>query len=133
LKQFGGTVFLLSDLGKASLLQSDYQQAVTYYKELLAITWKSGSQRWVASSLEKLASVSVEESRSEQASRLFGAAERIREVSDAAIYPFEIADYEHNLASLRPQLDAKTFADCWAKGRAMSLKQVVAYALEELQ
>lgn len=99
----------------------------------MTLTWKLGDERWVASSLEKMASVSIEEAQSERASRLYGAAERIREASDAAMYPFEIEDYKRSLDLLRSQLAAKTFADHWAEGRAMSQKQAVAYALEEPQ
>jgi len=133
LKQSSGIVFLLNDLGKASFQQRVYQQAVAYYKELLSTTWKLGDERWVAFSLEKMASVYVEEVKSERASRLYGAAERIREASDAAMYPFEIEDYKHSLEELRKQLAIATFTDCWAEGRAMSQKQAVAYALEESQ
>jgi tetratricopeptide (TPR) repeat protein len=131
LKLSGGAAFVLSDLGKAILLKGDYQQAISCYKEMLAIYWKFGDERSIASSLEQLASVAVAQTHPEQAARLFGAAEVLRDARGAARYPFQIADYERNLESLRLQLDEATFAAQWAAGRAMTLEQAIAYALEE--
>ena len=39
--------------------------------------------------------------------------------------------YERMLGSVRAQLDKATWEAAWAEGRAMSLEQAVAYALEE--
>jgi hypothetical protein len=40
-------------------------------------------------------------------------------------------EYERNLAHLRTELDEKILNKFWAKGKAMSLDDVIAFALEE--
>jgi predicted neutral ceramidase superfamily lipid hydrolase len=65
-----------------------------------------------------------------RAAWLFGAAEALRETSGASIPPVDRADYDRILAAVRAQLDEQTFAAAWAEGRAMTLEQAIAYALE---
>ena len=40
------------------------------------------------------------------------------------------ADYERFVAAARSDLDEEAFAAAWAKGRAMTLEQAIAYAIE---
>jgi hypothetical protein len=44
--------------------------------------------------------------------------------------PVQRADYERAVAATRTQLDADTFAAEWAQGRAITLEQAMAYALD---
>ncbi len=131
LKQFSGVTFLLNDLGKAALLKGDYQQAALYFKESLSMYWKSGYERNIASGLEQLASVAVADRQPEQAARLLGAAQALRESSGAIMHPYQLEYYEPALESLRLQLDKAAFAAQWAAGRAMPPEQAIAYALKE--
>jgi tetratricopeptide (TPR) repeat protein len=130
LRHLGGITFVLSDLGKAALLKGDHPLAVACYKEMLGIFWNSGNERDIAFSLEKLASVAIAQPQPERAARLLGAAEAIREAKSAAIYPYQVQDYETSLGALRPQLDEAAFAARWAEGRAMSKQQAVVYAMQ---
>jgi hypothetical protein len=65
-----------------------------------------------------------------RAARLFGAAEGLRARIGAIGQPIERAVYADSVASVRTQLNQKTFAAAWAEGRAMTLEQAIAYALE---
>jgi hypothetical protein len=65
------------------------------------------------------------------AARIFGAVEALRETLDAPLFPSYCGHYQRGVAAARAQLDAATFAAAWAAGRAMSLEQAIAYALEE--
>jgi predicted ATPase/class 3 adenylate cyclase len=132
LKLSGGITFLLGDLGKAALGQGDYQQAASNYKEYLTIFWNQGNERYIAEGLEQLASVAITSQQPERAVRLFGAAEALRQSSGEALFPYQLEDYERNLGILRSHLTKETFTTCWDKGRAMSIKQAVDYALEEI-
>jgi hypothetical protein len=116
-------------LGKAVLLKGEYQQAVTCYKEMLSMYWKSGYERDIARGLEQLASVAVADRQLEQAARLLGAAQALRAASDAALHPYQLEEYQPVLESLRSQLDEATFASQWAAGRAMPLEETIGYAL----
>ena len=81
--------------------------------------------------LEQLANAAVMNQQLEHAARLLGAAEALRQASNAVLLPIQIqmADYEHSLESLRQQLDEATLKARWAEGRAMKAKQAVEYAL----
>jgi len=65
--------------------------------------------------------------------QLFGAAEGLRAVIGIVVsgLPIERAAYEESVASVRAQLDQQTFAAAWAEGRAMTLEQAIALALDE--
>jgi hypothetical protein len=42
----------------------------------------------------------------------------------------EQEEYGRAVAAVREQLDAATFTTVWTEGRAMTLEQAIAYALE---
>jgi hypothetical protein len=60
-----------------------------------------------------------------------GAAEALRETIGLPLAPVDRAAYERNVAAVRAQFDAASFAAAWAEGRAMTLEQAIAYALSE--
>jgi len=69
----------------------------------------------------------------QRAARLLGSAEALREtigaplpVSDRAHY-----DYDRYAASIRVALGEERMAAAWAEGRAMTLEQAIACALED--
>ncbi|HNB51240.1 MAG TPA: tetratricopeptide repeat protein, partial [Anaerolineales bacterium] len=133
LKQEGGVNFLLGDLGKAALRQGNYPRAAAHYKEALVLNWERGYvRRSVPEGLEQMATTATMCHQPEQAARLFGAAEALREAGGQALHPYQLADYNHAMDVLRPQLDEITLSTLWAEGRAMTAKQAVAYALEEI-
>jgi predicted ATPase len=131
IKQEQGFIWSVSSLGKAALQNGDYQQAISHFKEVLALYWERGRERLIAEGLEQLAKAATVDKQTEQAARLLGAAEVVREASNSAHFPYERADYEANLEMLRSQLDKEKLAACWAEGRAMTARQAVTCALEE--
>jgi hypothetical protein len=54
----------------------------------------------------------------------------LRESIGATLPPDGHPAYERTLAATRAQLDEATFAAAWEAGRALSLEQAIAYALE---
>jgi hypothetical protein len=63
-------------------------------------------------------------------SRVFGAAEALREAQGRPLPPVERADYEREVGAVRAVLGEEAFAAAWAAGRAMTLEQVILFALE---
>ena len=61
---------------------------------------------------------------------LCGAVEALREAAGAPLTGFNRIDYQRIADTARTHLDEATFAAAWAEGRAMSLEQAIAYALE---
>ena len=78
-----------------------------------------------------LAGVVARRGDSKRAARLFGAAEALREKTGAIpSFPPTRALYERDLASVREQIPPETFEAAWTEGRAMTLEEVTAEALE---
>ncbi|MGC4045457.1 MAG: tetratricopeptide repeat protein [Armatimonas sp.] len=125
----GGTADSLSDLGMVAYLQGDYESARTYLHESLAIYQETGSRLGIAKSLEGFARLANREGKPEQAVRLWGATEALREQIRAPVPPSERDDYEKELDQARQILGAVAFDAAWQEGRAMPLKKVVEIAL----
>jgi hypothetical protein len=85
----------------------------------------------LADCLEWVAAVAQAARQPARAARLFGAAEGLRVASGTARYAPERGAYDRDVAATRAQLDERSFAAAWAAGRAMTLEQVVADALED--
>jgi predicted ATPase len=64
----------------------------------------------------------------EKAAKLFSAAQHLLRVGHQ---PSDAPEYVLYIADLQAQLDEATLAAAWAEGRAMTLEQAVAYALED--
>jgi len=141
-----GIAWSLQNLGYLAQHQGEHRQAAALFEESLGLFLELGNKVGVAECLEGLASVSVAslgpETRAAAADaalcgaadkplRLFGAAEALREVADTPLPPYRRVDYDRDLAAARAQLDEAACAAAWAEGRAMSIEQAVAYALEQ--
>ena len=66
-----------------------------------------------------------------RAARLLGAVEALLEATNDHVDPADRAEYDRDVAAARAQLDEATFAAAWAEGRAMTMEQAMAYALED--
>lgn len=129
-----GCVISLYWLGTVSRHLGDYDQFAKLLGESLALQKELlqrglGNWRGLALCLAGLAGAAGAKGRLEQAARLYGAAESMREAIGASLPPVDRADYERNVALARAGLSEKAFAAAWAEGRAMTLEQAVEYAL----
>jgi hypothetical protein len=66
----------------------------------------------------------------QRTAQLFGAAEILRENTALPMTPVEQVEYEHEVNDLRLNMDQSAFTRAWAEGRAMSMEQAIALALE---
>ena len=66
----------------------------------------------------------------ERAARLFGAAEGLLEATGGGLAAADEAERDRYVALTREQLDESAFGAAWAEGRAMTMEQAVAYALD---
>src|SRR6476619_7423281 len=66
----------------------------------------------------------------ERAARLFGASQHLRDNMQMIMYPAQRLAYEQDVASAAAQLDAHAWEAAWARGRAMSLEDAFALAVE---
>lgn len=122
---------ILAYLAMAAIDQSDYRRAKTQLIESLTLLRELGERWQTAHTLEVCACLAVTQGHLVQAAHIFGAAEALREILSAPMLLFQRQFTERGVAALRTQLDAATLAAAWAEGRAMTLEQAVAYALNE--
>lgn len=92
-----------------------------------------GDRHGIAFSFEGLAATALATGAILRAARLWGAAERLREEIGAPLTPSRRPDVEKAIAAARASLgaDDTTFDAAWREGRAMTLEQAAAYALDD--
>ncbi|MDQ4077920.1 MAG: tetratricopeptide repeat protein [Chloroflexota bacterium] len=117
-------------LGTIAGDQGDYDRARFLLEESLALRQEMGDKHGLADSLEGFAQLMVATGKPQRGVRLCGAAEIIRETIGAPPQEAERVHHERYVAVARAQLDESTFATLWTEGRAMTLEQAIAYALD---
>jgi hypothetical protein len=90
-----------------------------------------GSKIGVVYALEGLASLAVAQGQPERAQRIFAWADDRREAIGDKRPPVEQAGIDRDLTVIHSQLDEATIDAAQAEGRAMTLEQAIASALEE--
>jgi hypothetical protein len=80
---------------------------------------------------EGLAAVLGLTGRAEEASKLLGAAEALRESLGVGLAPAEQATHDETVAAVRKALGEERFSAAWRQGRELALDEAIAYALEE--
>ena len=121
----------LAYLGQVLKDQGNAVRARTYVAEGLALFRGLGNRDGIAFALELLAGVLVLRGQALPAARLFGAADALREAIGSPLAPFDQPGYERDVERARSGLEDGAWQAAWAEGRAMTLEQVVAYALEQ--
>jgi predicted ATPase/class 3 adenylate cyclase len=123
--------WVLVKLGYAALWQGDTARASKLFEEGLQRFKETREHIGIVYTLEGWASLVVLQHQPERALRLFAWADAIRrEVLDQKRPPDEQADVDRDLATIHAQLDEAAFAAAQAAGRAMTMDQAIAYALE---
>jgi hypothetical protein len=78
-----------------------------------------------------MAALAIMKNQTEKAIRIFGAADALRKRTNSPMPLPNSPAYQKNISVLRQQIDRSKFEEIWAAGRAMTMEQAVAYALEE--
>jgi non-specific serine/threonine protein kinase len=113
-------------------LQGDDVQAQSFLEEGLTLARETGP-KWISSDyLLWIAYLAADRGQLQRAVRLCSAAKTHLDTVAAFWNTFEQAHYERIINLARASLGEDAFAPAQAEGRAMTLEQAVAYALEEL-
>jgi non-specific serine/threonine protein kinase len=112
-------------LGLVATARGDWQQAGDHLTAALEQRATLGDRWGVADSLASLATLAAATRQPERATRLFGAAEAIREAIAVPLALPERAVFEAAISRARAELPESAFAAAWAAGRALTLEEAV--------
>ncbi len=114
-----------------SQLQGDYDHSAELLEESLRLLRHTGESLQIARFLSGFAAVASVRHMPMRSARLLGAVSAIDEnINSPWFPPEERRAHERAFAETRAQIDADAFAAAWAEGRAMTVEQAIAYALE---
>jgi predicted ATPase/DNA-binding SARP family transcriptional activator/DNA-binding CsgD family transcriptional regulator len=123
----------LVNLGLAALGQGEHKRAISSFDKALAMSRRTDRRASLINALEGMASLAGARREAPLAARLWGAAEKAREVTRIALPPGDRALHEPRLSSARSVLGEREWEEALAKGRAMSLEEAADYALSRDQ
>jgi predicted ATPase/class 3 adenylate cyclase len=110
--------------------QGHFVQAKPLYRETIQEWQRLGHRAAIAHELECFASIAKAQEEDTRAARLFGAAAALREKINIAMTPFERGEYDREVSDLRANMDEATLVKAWSEGRAMTMEEAIAFALE---
>jgi tetratricopeptide (TPR) repeat protein len=108
-----------------------YQQALERYRETILGFRDVGQFGAVAHQLECFGFLATAGDQNERALKLFAAADALRERVSSTMTSDEQAYFDEQIRVLRQKLDAGQFDRIWTDGRALTMEQALAFALEE--
>ena len=130
-KEIWGGVYLPLD-GMIQIAVGDVERGIATLLEALS-TFADRSERVTVDVLVALSAACTEIADPATASRLYAAAQAMRERNRLALAPHQALRLRDNCVRLRSTLDDDRFEQEWAKGEAMNVEEVVAYARGALQ
>src|SRR6185369_17259253 len=95
----------------------------------LTIFWQMGDKGNIPDVLDGFSGLLIRQGNLEQAARLYGATDNLREVTGTPVWPVDLAQYKHDVAFARAQLGEVAFARAYQDGQAIGFEQAVTYAL----
>ena len=116
----------LAHLGSVALRMGEYYESLSFYRQSLALNLEHGYKYGIAEDLAGLAEVASLLGQAEQAVRLLGAVEALREASNIRLSPLRRAEYERTVEGIHAHLDDAAFAKAWKEGHTMTLDEVLA-------
>ena len=119
-----------SEIGHVERRQGHFKQAKLNYHKTLLEWQRLGHRAAIAHELECLAMIAKAEEVEQRAAILFGAAEALRESIGLPMTPLEHMEYKREVNDLRANMDEDAFKKAWVEGRALTLEQAIALALE---
>ena len=126
-----GIGILLELLGTVAYREGDFDTARARYVDAVTLQRELGSPWHLNILVACFASLAAAQRQPERAVRLAGASSVLNESYHMLPIPMVEAALQGGLEVARQALGEVAYAGAWAEGRALSLQQAVAYALEE--
>src|SRR5260370_37840504 len=115
----------LTHLGAVDLRRGEYHESLAFYQQSFELNLEYGYTYGVAENLAGVAGVASLLSQPEQAARLLGAVEALREARGIQPSPLRRAEDDHLAEGIRTQLEQAAFAEAWKAGGAPGLSQAI--------
>ncbi len=122
--------YSLRHLARLRLQTGEAERATELVREGLAPLMELSDKRCTPASLEVLAYALGQREQAADATRLFAAAQAIRDETGMPLMRAEQSIQERERAALEAKLGKRAFEAAWAEGRAMTLEQAIGYAVE---
>jgi tetratricopeptide (TPR) repeat protein len=122
----------VGSLGYIALLEGRHRQARPLLLEYLEMGVQFQDRANIAAGLEGLAAVAIDEGSADQAARLFGAAESLRnEIGGRLMSLRNRTMIERSVRSTRQRLGEPAWVAAWNAGQVMTVQQAVSMAFEQ--
>jgi hypothetical protein len=121
---------VLQTMTAGGLIAADYDGAAAFAAEGLGLALELGHKRFIAEHLSSLVEIAGVRRQSERVARLLGALSRLADVQGYRIAGARQAQTSAALDAARDALGESAFEVLFAQGRALTMEQAVAYALE---
>jgi predicted ATPase/DNA-binding CsgD family transcriptional regulator len=128
-----GRGFLLNFLAQANWLKGDRQRAEALAREAAACKHGVDDRNGVAFVLETLAWMAAEHGQHERAASILGVAEHVRDESSLTLIDLFRPQHERTVAIAVQGIGQRSFDAAFARGRAMTIGEGVAFAVEDKQ
>ncbi len=120
---------ILFGLGLTATDLGDFARAMAHFHEGLSLAVAKGNLGNVIDGIECVAKVAAVTGRAEEAIRLYGAGDRLREELSFPLSPADLSYVAPVMQGLRDALGADRFAAAWTDGRLLTQAQALAVAL----
>jgi tetratricopeptide (TPR) repeat protein len=126
-----GSSYNLQSLAFIANKQGDYGRAKALSEQAIILGYELGDRRLVLGLLLIIERVALGQGKLERAARLLSAGEALVEDLGIELDPDDRANIDRAVAIISDQLGEATFEGLKAEGRAMTMEQAIAYALED--
>jgi predicted ATPase/Tfp pilus assembly protein PilF len=121
------------NLGELQHRLGNLESAQTYFLQALMGLIKRGVYVHTLRVFECLGELAISQDRPRNANVLFGTASIHRETMNSPTPPYERDQLEQTITTARSALGEEAFNAAWSEGRAMTLEQAVAYAIDTFE
>jgi DNA-binding CsgD family transcriptional regulator len=125
--------YQLDYLARAYWLRGDRERAEALAREAAVCKHAVDDRNGLTMVLETLASMAADRGRHERAAILLGLAQRVRDLSSLTLIELHRQQHEQSLSVIIQDIGRKAFDAAYARGRAMTIDEGVAFAVERAQ
>jgi hypothetical protein len=118
----------LHKLGYIARFRGDFNKAARLFTESLTMQQDMGNKQGVIECLVGLAGLATVTGYTEDATKLFAAAEQSLAEIGAPLGPADLAELERDLSIIQDKINGDRFTHAWTMGTKFSMKQALSQA-----